>query len=183
MAETCIFTNTCGVKCPRLADEHHVCLIHSCQVCGQLTVKPGFCANHYPMDLPAQPSHVEQMSENYPCQFVSINGQSCQEKVTDDSNFCVLHRCQHGKKTFRGDYHCHNHVIEGQQFCDEHIHSCDYYWTEDDTGMPVCNEDIRPCNRHYVVTSPKRMCEFHYQLHLFEQASEYGESDDEPDSP
>lgn len=182
MAETCIFVNTGGVRCPRIAGEHHVCRAHGCQICGHLTNRSGFCSHHSLIDFHDR-SIVPYIDPYGSCEFIYSNGQSCQERSTSDSYFCVLHRCQHGRNTFKHKYHCQNHIVEGQQYCNQHTHTCDSYWTEDDDAMPICVEDVRQCERQCVITFPMRMCAFHYQLYIFDKTPEYTESDEEPDSP
>jgi hypothetical protein len=89
--------------------------------------------------------------------------------------YCKIHRCTHGKGTFRDNYHCSEKVVNGQCYCERHIDGCNCYWDEDDNGYPVCCEDIRQCERPYFRIDEKgrRMCQFHYQLSQFNKGAEY----------
>lgn len=184
----CIFINSHGVRCPRMVpgvievdfvdgkakiktfkpDAHvkaMVCVHHQCRICGQLTVKLGFCAVHSEEDL-SKKNPIEE-SWYTQCKYVSKSGQTCEHKVKDDGCYCTQHRCPHGKNTFRHAFHCTNSIVEGQKYCEEHMDSCDCYWDEDECGGGVCSEDIDQCSRSYIVDQPHRMCEFHYNLYLF----------------
>jgi hypothetical protein len=170
--KTCIFVNTNGFPCPRLAVENQVCYAHMCRVCGQLTVKPGFCIIHSESDV----HHNEAVTDDtqYPtCEYIDSSGQHCSELVKDYSSFCHLHRCQHGSKTFRGDGHCSYGVMDGHKYCLKHCDSCDCYCDEDYCGGGVCCEDIQQCSHPYEVEQPHRMCQYHYQLYQFNQSPEY----------
>jgi hypothetical protein len=163
----CKFVNKAGIQCPRSACVGDGCLRHSCQICGALTVQEGYCAQHK-QGVPKK-NHIYDDGPNQ-CEYVTRTGQ-CPNHTYD--TYCQVHRCAHGSQTFRGEMHCHHKVVDGGKYCVNHHNSCDCYWDEDDTGCGVCCEDIHQCTRAAMVYTPKRMCEFHYKLFLFEKADEY----------
>lgn len=155
---SCIFFNSVGVRCPRDIYVEgrpcsQVCLHHACDMCGQLTVVPGYCAQHVPVvpDLPSdeEVDPVDPLDPNQMCGFISSKGRHCHHE-TDGSPYCSTHRCTYGQKTFRGWAHCDQVVVEGKLYCQAHQSTCSCYYTgEYRDGSPICNEDARPCHiRH-----------------------------------
>ena len=151
---SCSVTNSQGIRCPRVA---------CCD---------GLCNVHTPINLepdiePVVTINAELFADI--CTYVGTNGERCTTKSTDHNReFCDKHLCAHGKSTFRHERQCFNQVVEKHKYCELHKNSCDHYCSEDDTGFPICCEDIYQCDKPIVTTTPKRLCQYHHQLYLFQ---------------